>query len=438
MRVHDADDPPVSDSMWDRLAALPDLDEAPLDEAWLPRPEDPPPRVEITQNRAQSPTPPLDATAPSPTTTEPPRDQRRFHVSAPPGSVGAQAPAVAPVPPEIDEPELPLPEPRRPRRRRWPRVLLAFVLILLVAAGGFVLYAWILWNQVDTVDTAGALSPASDGFTNYLIVGTDSREGVSADLDTADSIGLRVAGERSDTMVVLHIGDGGNHMVSLPRDLWVPIDGGAENKLNAARSIGGVPALIRTVAGTPGIPVHHYLEVDLAGFLSVIEAVGSITIDFDAPACDPKSGLDVRTTGPVALDAEQALAYVRSRTYTEFDAGAATGMTCRQLRRAGLGRTAGNSDFGRTERQREFLLAVFDRVSGTRNPVTMLRVLDGLADGLRVDESMGMMDAFGLLRDLRGLDATSHNLPVSDATGPGGASILVLNGQSAEVLDLVR
>ncbi len=432
--------------MWERLSALPDLDEAPLDESWLPRPDDPPPRVEIRRERigpassaaeppwAPSPMAPAPASA---TTTDLQRDRRQFLVPA--GGAPASAPTVAP--PELPEvehaPEIIRPRPR-PRRRRWPRVLLALLVIVLLAAGGFVLYAWILWNQVENIDTGGALSPASDGFTNYLIVGTDSREGVSRDLETADSIGYGVGGERSDTMVVLHIGDDGNHMVSLPRDLWLPIDGGSENKLNAARGIGGVPALIRTVSDAPAIPVHHYLEVDIAGFLSVVEAVGSITIPFDTPACDPKSGLDVRTTGDVALDAEQALAFVRSRTYTEFDAQAAAGMDCKDLRAAGLGSTVGNSDFGRTERQRQFLLAVFDRVSGTRNPVTMLRVLDGLADGLRVDESMGMLDAFGLLRDLRGLDAESHNLPVSDATGPGGASILVLNERSAEVLDLIR
>jgi LCP family protein required for cell wall assembly len=325
---------------------------------------------------------------------------------------------------------------RRRRRRRWPIVVPAIALLLLLVA--FVLYSWFLWGQVETIATEGSLSDSGDGYTNYLIVGTDSRAGLSADLDSSDSIGLGVAGERSDTMVVLHTGGNGNHMVSLPRDLWVQIDGGSENKLNAARPTGGAPSLIRTVIDDPGIPIHSYLEVDIAGFLSIIDAVGSITVQFDRPACDPKSGLDVRSSGVVALGPEEALAYVRSRTYTEFDAAQATGLSCRDLISAGLGTTVGNSDFGRTERQRTFLLAVFDRVAGTRNPLTVLRVLDGLTDGLKVDDSMSVFDAFTLLRTLRGLNAVAHALPVSDFVAPNGSSALSLNSESASVLDLFR
>jgi LCP family protein required for cell wall assembly len=232
-------------------------------------------------------------------------------------------------------------------------------------------------------------------------------------------------------MLVLHVANDGNRMVSLPRDLRVNIDGGGTGKLNGALARGGVPSLIRTIRSDPGIPVHHYLEVDIAGFLDVVEAVGSIQIAFRSPACDPKSGLDIRATGLVSLDPEQALAYVRSRTYTEFDADAAVGLSCRQIRSSGLGTTVGNSDFGRTERQRAFLLAVFDRVSSTRNPVTLLRVLNDLTGGLRVDEHMGMFDAFSLLRDLRGLNAAAMALPVSDQ----GAD-LILNSESAAVLEL--
>ena len=308
------------------------------------------------------------------------------------------------------------------------------VLVLLGAVGG--LWAWLSWERIDRVDTEGAL--ASGGpFTNYLIVGTDSREGVDPGLDTAPSIGLGIAGERSDTMVLLHVDDDGNHMVSLPRDLWVTLDSGGQNKLNAARALGGVPSLLRTVQTDPGVPIHHYLEVDIAGFLGVIEAVGNITIDFPSAACDHKSGLDVRATGPVSLDAEQALAYVRSRNYREFDAAAATGLTCAQIRSQGIGRVVGGSDLARTERQRTFLLAVFDRAGGTRNPVTALRLLSGLSGALRVDDSMGLGDAFSLFRSLRGLNATNHALPVADLA-INGVSALQLAGGAQETLDLFR
>ena len=311
--------------------------------------------------------------------------------------------------------------------------MLGLFALVAVAMG---IWSWVLWQRIDRVDTEGALSPAAS-FTNYLIVGTDSRAGVDPDLETAASIGLGVDGERSDTMVVLHVGDGGNHMVSLPRDLWVTLDSNTQNKLNAARALGGVPSLLRTIQGDPGIPVHHYLEVDIAGFLGVIEAVGEITIRFDSPACDHKSGLDVRETGLVSLDAEQALAYVRSRNYREFDAAAAVGLSCDDLRRNGIGRIVGGSDLGRTERQRAFLLAVFDRAGSSRNPVTVLRILSGLSGALKVDDTMGLGDAFGLFRSLRGLDATTHALPVVDLT-VAGQSALALGADAQTTLDLFR
>lgn len=298
------------------------------------------------------------------------------------------------------------------------------------------IWSWVLWERIDRVETEGALSPSAP-FTNYLIVGTDSRAGVDPDLDTAASIGLGVSGERSDTMVLLHVGDDGNHMVSLPRDLWVTLDSGGQDKLNAARARGGVPSLLRTVQSDPGVPVHHYLEVDIAGFLGVVEAVGEITIRFDAPACDHKSGLDVRETGLVSLDAEQALAYVRSRNYREFDAAAAAGLTCDELRQRGIGSIVGGSDLARTERQRAFLLAVFDRAGGSRNPITVLRILSGLSGALQVDDSMSLGDAFALFRRLRGLDATTHALPVVDLA-VNGQSALSLAGDAQAVLDLFR
>jgi LCP family protein required for cell wall assembly len=412
--AHDRPQDP-SDGLWDRLAELPDLDAAPVEEPWMAGPPG--------QSHDETTAPP----------DKPAHDPRRVRIGAP--THPTADPSVAPEPAWPDEPDrVPLPT-RRRRSRPAMRVVGALVAVLVLGGASMAAIAWFMWNGVEKVDTDGALSPHGPAGTNYLIVGTDSRAGVSSDLDTAASIGLGVGGERSDTMLVLHIGDNDNHMLSLPRDLWVTMPDGSANKLNAARAIGGVPLLIRTVTADPGIPIQHYLEVDLAGFLSVVEAVGSITINFPRPACDPKSGLDIRQTGPVALDAEQALAYVRSRRYTEFDAAAAAGFGCDAIRANGLGTEVGNADFGRTERQRAFLLAVFDKVSGTRNPITVLRALNGLSDGLRVDESMGVVDAFNLLRDLRGLDADALALPVSDLA-VAGQSALQLNAQSAAVLEL--
>jgi LCP family protein required for cell wall assembly len=307
--------------------------------------------------------------------------------------------------------------------------------LLLVLAGW--LYAWAQWGRIERIDTDGALQ-SSSGFTNYLIVGVDSRDGIDPGLATAGSIGLGVPGSRSDTMVVLHIGDDGNRMMSLPRDLWVDIDGFGPDKLNAATVFGGPPTLIRTVQNALDMPVHRYLEVDIAGFLEVVDALGAITIDFPRAACDPKSGLMVRRRGAVRLGPERALAYVRSRTYTEFDPRQVDRRaTCDDIRAAGLGTTVGNADIGRTERQRRFLLAVFDEIGASNNPIRLLSVLGGLTGGLRVDDEMGMLDALGLARRLRGFDAENVELPVVDFN-PGATSALALADDAQQVLDGFR
>lgn len=303
--------------------------------------------------------------------------------------------------------------------------------VLVLAMGALWLYAVWAWSSIDRVDTAGSLS-SGDDFTNYLVVGTDSRETFDPDDPAADDVGLGFEGSRSDSMMVLHIGPSGNHIVSLPRDLRVNIPGAGQNKLNAALSIGGAPLLIQTVQTELQIPIHRYLEVDLAGFMAVVDAVDGITVDFPAPACDVKSGLMIRTSGPVLLDSRQALAYVRSRSYVEFDAAPAEGLGCQQILSAGLGAPVG-SDLDRTARQRDFLLDTLAKAGSSRNPLTLISVLDGLSGGLRVDDEMSMRDAISLARKARGLDAETHGLPVADS-----GNDLVMTGDAGAVLDLFR
>ncbi|MGI9621470.1 MAG: LCP family protein [Acidimicrobiales bacterium] len=418
----EGDQPTSDEDLWNRLAKLPDADQP------EPLPHD------NRSFRVSTPAEPTASPSNAPQHSVPPS-------AAPPG-VGPDTPEI-PIEPELpwDPDSIPTPLPESPGRRRTGRrragkVVIALAALAVIAGVATSVWSWVLWDRVEKIDTEGTLSAGTDEYTNYLIVGTDSREGVPDDLKTSRRIGLGIEGERSDTMVVLHIDHGDNHMVSLPRDLWVNVSGSGPDKLNAARALGGVPALIRTIQTDPGIPIHHYLEVDIAGFLNVIDAVGSITIRFSSPACDPKSGLNVRRRGAVELDPEQALAYVRSRTYTEFDRQAGRGLTCAQIRAAGLGTTQGNSDIGRTERQRAFLLAVFDKIGGTRNPVTLLRVLSGLTEGLKVDDTMSMFDAINLMRDLRNLDPTTHALPVVDFAAPNGSSALALSSEAPQVLVL--
>lgn len=429
-------------SPWERLAAIPDLETDPVDPHHLAQRSvaarvGPPAAAASNSLQVPEPIDPASGArwvTPTSEAAAPLNDPRHIRVHLP-ADVGAAEGGSA-----LDPGLEPEPQPVRPKRSRRSR--LGWVALVLLVLGGaataFGVYAAVLWQRIDRVDTAGTLSPASDGFVNYLVVGTDDRSGIDASDPVAGDVGLGFEGTRSDSMIVLRIGDDGNRMVSLPRDLWIDIDGLGSNKLNAALATGGPPRLIATVTQRLGIPIHRYLQVDLAGFMDVIDAVGGITVEFPRSACDPKSGLDVRQTGPVPLDRRTALQYVRSRTYTEFDAASAQGLNCAQLRAAGLGRTDPTGDIGRTERQRQVLLTTLSAAAGSRNPVRLLRVMSGLQGGLTVDDEMGIGAAFSLARSARGLDAETVSLPVAGFTASGGASALQLTAASGAVLDRFR
>lgn len=330
-----------------------------------------------------------------------PTDPRSFHVPAGP---------VVPAPMEAAPPPRP-PTPRRRRRRRWPWVVLVLLLVALVPLY-FMLSAWRAWSDVDRVDLAGALAGGATG-TNYLVVGTDSRDGVDPGVGNAADA---VEGERTDTIAVLRVEGDTVKLLAIPRDLYVDI-GGSQNRINAAFAFGGPEQLVRTVQGQLGIGIDHYLEVDFAGFLGLVDALGGVTIDFPHPAHDPKSGLAVATAGPTTLDGAQALAYVRSRTYTEVIAGADV--------------VDPRADLGRVERQQAFLGAVFSELGSTRNPVTLLGAVDGVAGNVRVDDTLGLREAMALGLTVRGAEPITFVLPTTRFFTPGGADVQLLDEAAA-------
>ena len=292
-------------------------------------------------------------------------------------------------------------------------------------AVAFVVLGWRSYQKIERVPVKSVLSERTGAGTNYLIVGSDSRDGIGTDDPNAEVFGDDSGPARTDTIVILHIGSDGNLMLPLPRDLFVPIVGGkGRDRINTAIQ-GGPVRLIQTVQQSLGVPVHHYIEMDFVGFLELVDAVGGVVIDFDAPAIDLNSGLDIKTAGPHKLDRDQALAYVRSRHYTRIIDG-----------RKVVDPTA---DLGRISRQQEFLRAVMSKVGATRNPLTLLRIADGVAAGLHTDDAMSFRDMIGFARKVGGLNPETVELPVKPTTTAGGAAVLLLNEPTAQAaLDRVR
>ena len=289
----------------------------------------------------------------------------------------------------------------RPRRKVGRYVALGLVVVLVgVPLAGF-LYATSKFNKIEKVDVGDALSSGGSG-TNYLLVGTDNRPGVD--------------GNRSDTMLVLRTEGDGAKIMSIPRDLLVTRSDGAEGRINAAYN-DGPEALVRTVQSALGIPVHRYVEINFVSFGSLVDALGGVTIDFPNPATDPKSGLNVQETGAVQLDGEQALAYVRSRTYTETINGEQ--------------KVDGTADLGRVKRQQAFLRAVLGEAGKSRNPLKLGKIADALSGGLKIDDEMSMLQALRFAWDMGKLDPVPVELPVEPTTTSGGAAVLLLKQEEA-------
>lgn len=302
--------------------------------------------------------------------------------------------------------------------------MLALALVVGLPLGIIGFSSWSAWRGVERVGLAGVLQGSPTG-TNYLVVGTDSREGVDPNIENAGAIlGGDVRGARTDTIAVLRVEEDAVSLLAIPRDLYLPLATGSSNRINAAFAFGGPEALVATIQAQLGIGIDHYLEIDLAGFLGLVDALGGVTIEFPHPAFDDRSGLAIEAAGSVELDGSQALAYVRSRRYTERIDGALV--------------TDPTSDLGRVQRQQRFLAAVMTELGASRNPFTLIGAMEAVGDHVAVDEGLGLMEAARLGLTLRGAQPLSATVPTDRFITPSGADVLVFNSESDAVLAAFR
>jgi LCP family protein required for cell wall assembly len=311
---------------------------------------------------------------------------------------------------------------------RW---IVAFIVLLplLLAAFGW-WYASSKFNAIERVPVSSVLAAPSGDGTNYLIVGSDSRDAVVAQGGTDPNVQPNEespSGQRSDTMLVLRTTGDGALMMSVPRDLFVTLPDGSEGRINGAYN-DGPASLIQTIQSNLGIPIHRYIEVDFVTFSGLVDAIGGITLGPDVipcPAFDPRAGLNIPTAGPVELDGATALGFVRSRHYTEV---------C-----DGVERTDPTGDLGRVQRQQVFLRTVMAEAGASRNPLTLMRIADAVSGGLRIDDDMGLIDAIRFAWNMGKLDPESVELPTFGFRTSAGAAVLgLVEDEAPAVLDRFR
>ncbi|WP_181765832.1 LCP family protein [Streptomyces albidus (ex Kaewkla and Franco 2022)] len=302
----------------------------------------------------------------------------------------------------------------RPPRRRGRRVKITLIsLVVILLAWSIGTYFWAdskLKREVD-LSIVDDRPEAGDG-TNYLIVGSDSREGLSAqekkDLHTGSA-----AGKRTDSMMILHVGSGAPTLISLPRDSWVEIpsftgtsgkkyENTQQTKLNAAYSQDGATLLVRTVEHNTGLKIDHYAEIGFGGFAKIVDSVGGVEMNIPQDIKDKNSGADFRK-GKQTLDGKQALSFVRNR-------------------HAGTG----DSDLGRTKNQQKFLAALASQTatpSTVLNPFRLYPTMGAGLDTLIVDEDMslwGLGSMFFAMKDVSSGEGKRMNMPIA-GTAPAGS-----------------
>jgi LCP family protein required for cell wall assembly len=316
---------------------------------------------------------------------------------------------------------------------RRPPGAVALVLAVLVGAGGsagVLVAARDRANDVATVEGMTEVlqtQPADAPAENFLLVGSDSRENVDPEDENAEVIGSSadVVGKRSDTIMILRREkDGGAALLSVPRDLWVPIAGRDESsRINSAYN-DGAPVLAATITQALGIPIQHYVEIDFVGFQRLVDAIGGVEICTLFPAQDESSGLRL-DPGCTTLDGSQALAYARSRHYEEFADG--------EWREDQTG------DIGRMTRQQQFIRHAAEKVLEQieSDPFSLNRLLDVATETLEVDGALDPLRAAGALREAASVGLDTYTLPVVGAE-IDGKSVVELADDAQPILDYFR
>ncbi|MER5442052.1 LCP family protein [Streptomyces sp. NPDC002790] len=256
-------------------------------------------------------------------------------------------------------------------RRRWPKRLALTLLVVLVVLVAYVvgLYFW-AGARLQTTDAFGEYDgrPAAGAGTNWLLVGSDSRENLTPEQRKELHVG-NDEGDRTDTIMVLHYGDNGPYLVSIPRDSYVSIPGHGKNKINYAYSVGGAKLLTRTVEQSTGLRMDHYAEVNFLGLVDVVDSLGGVELCVaDGGLHDEKSGADF-DAGCQTMNGTQALQFARAR-YSD-----PTG------------------DLGRVKRQRQLVDAIAGKALGPGvlvPPWNLIPFVSASLDALTVDEDTGV------------------------------------------------
>lgn len=311
-------------------------------------------------------------------------------------------------------------------RARW-RWISALMAVLLAALAGYGIYLYYhLQGKVQT-DIPEVAEAEDDKPFNVLLVGSDSREGLTEEEQQrlgADDVSAEgaVTGERADTLILAHVDPATNRvtMVQFPRDLYVPIAGtDQEAKINSALLDGQRP-LVRTVEKLTGLEINHYAQVNIAGFRDIVDAIDGVKLCITEPIpFDTGTGIEVteEELPVVEFDGERALRFVRAR------------------------KVFASGDFARIQNQQKFLAAAISKVTsvGTFLDIGRIRKLYSAAgDNLKIDKGTSLTELYDISKRFRSFTPDKYEAYTAPNLGTGtsdaGESIVVPDVETMEVM----
>ena len=247
--------------------------------------------------------------------------------------------------------------------------------------------------------------------TNWLLVGSDSRTGLSEKdverLGTGGDLGT----VRTDTIMLMHLPLRGKPtLVSIPRDSYVPVPGYGYDKINAAFSIGGPQLLVETVEHNTGLHVDRYAEIGMGGLAGVVDAAGGVEICVAEPIDDPLANINLQP-GCQQMDGPTALGYVRTRATAQ-------------------------GDLDRVVRQREFMTTLVARVlspSVYLNPFRMARLLWVTPSLLTVNSDDHAWNLARIVIALRG-GLETETVPIGGFADTEVGNVVLWDDAAAEAL----
>jgi len=194
-------------------------------------------------------------------------------------------------------------------------------LLTYLTDGGYIYIIKYMSSGIDKAEARETFEGFLSGFTmDNSIIGTRQEDGsdsiniliLGVDSGLGREYGIKSA--RSDINMIVHINleTYNTTIVTIPRDLWVPISGHNDGKINGAYTMGGTELAIQTFEDFSGLEIDNYIIADFDGFIPLIDFLGGVTIEVGEDLADGFSGCYL-SKGVHHLNGEQALALCRNR-----------------------------------------------------------------------------------------------------------------------------